>query len=119
MSDLQHLPPRRTFRLVTIRQADGTWYGGLHAVSICRGAYGFASRDLAWSYAWDQQQSLVREIEARFAEDADDSDVDPRDPHPTREGMFRLHNCARCGSGKRPCVRGNPRQCEYPHARND
>lgn len=44
---------------------------------------------------------------------------DPRDPDYTRTGMFVLHNCWRCKSGKRPCVRGNPNQCEYPHARND
>ena len=44
---------------------------------------------------------------------------DPRDPHPTRQGMFRLHNCARCSDGDRPCAQGDPRQCEYPHARND
>ena len=45
--------------------------------------------------------------------------VDPRDPDHSRVGMFVLHNCARCDDGKKPCVVGNPRQCEYPHARND
>lgn len=43
----------------------------------------------------------------------------PRDPDPTREGIFRDHNCARCDDGAKPCVGGNPRNCEYPHARND
>lgn len=33
--------------------------------------------------------------------------------------MFTNHNCAECGSGKRPCKRGNPSQCEFPYARND
>ncbi len=33
--------------------------------------------------------------------------------------MFRNHNCARCGSGEKPCARGNSSQCEHPHARND
>lgn len=33
--------------------------------------------------------------------------------------MFRDHNCAYCGSGRKPCKQGNPSQCEYPHARND
>ncbi len=36
-------------------------------------------------------------------------------PHP----MFRDHDCAYCGSGKKPCKQGNPSQCEFPHARND
>lgn len=45
--------------------------------------------------------------------------VDPRDPDPSREGIFRDHNCWRCNNGKRPCVKGTPNRCEYPHARND
>jgi hypothetical protein len=32
---------------------------------------------------------------------------------------FRDHFCARCRDGERPCVRGNPTTCEWPHARND
>jgi hypothetical protein len=36
-----------------------------------------------------------------------------------RDGVFRDHNCARCESGERACVRGDPRRCEFPHARND
>ena len=34
-------------------------------------------------------------------------------------GMFRDHSCWKCLDGKKPCVVGNPHQCEYPHARND
>jgi hypothetical protein len=48
--------------------------------------------------------------------------VDPRDPRrllPGMDPMFRDHNCARCKSGERACVRGNPRRCEWPRARND
>lgn len=45
--------------------------------------------------------------------------IDPRDPHPTRQGIFRDHNCWRCDSGAKPCVRGATNRCEYPHARND
>ena len=45
--------------------------------------------------------------------------IDPRDPDPTREGIFRYHNCYKCQSGKKPCVNGNPSRCDYPHARND
>jgi hypothetical protein len=33
--------------------------------------------------------------------------------------MFRDHNCAYCSDGEKPCKQGNPRQCEFPHARND
>ena len=44
---------------------------------------------------------------------------DPRDPDYSREGIFILHNCWRCQNGAARCVNGNPRQCEYPHARND
>lgn len=36
-----------------------------------------------------------------------------------RPGIFNHHNCWRCHSGELPCVNGNPRGCEYPHARND
>lgn len=44
---------------------------------------------------------------------------DPRDPDPTRDGIFRLHNCWRCKDGAEPCKSGNANRCEYPHARND
>lgn len=44
---------------------------------------------------------------------------DPRDPDPTKEGMFRDHNCWKCKDGALLCVVGEPRRCEYPHARND
>jgi DNA-binding transcriptional regulator YdaS (Cro superfamily) len=45
--------------------------------------------------------------------------VDLRDPDPRRVGIFQTHNCSRCKDGALPCVRGQPRQCEYLHARND
>lgn len=44
---------------------------------------------------------------------------DPRDPDPSRSGIFRDHNCSYCKSGEKPCVQGNPSQCEFPMARND
>lgn len=44
---------------------------------------------------------------------------DPRDPDYSREGIFVLHNCFRCDSGRLSCVQGNPSRCEYPRARND
>lgn len=45
--------------------------------------------------------------------------LDPRDPDPSREGIFRYHNCWKCQDGKKACVNGAPSRCEYPHARND
>lgn len=33
--------------------------------------------------------------------------------------IFRDHSCWKCSDGATPCVSGNSRQCEYPHARND
>lgn len=48
-----------------------------------------------------------------------DPPADPRDPDHRREGIFVCHNCARCSDGEKPCVHGNPNQCEFPHARND
>ena len=44
---------------------------------------------------------------------------DARDPDPSRKGIFRDHNCWKCGDGARPCANGLPNRCEYPHARND
>lgn len=38
---------------------------------------------------------------------------------PTKTGMFVLHRCWKCNDGERPCVAGEPRQCEFPHARDD
>ena len=36
-----------------------------------------------------------------------------------RDSKFRNHNCSRCRSGERACVNGDPRRCDWPHARND
>lgn len=46
---------------------------------------------------------------------------DPRDPDPSREGIFRDHNCWRCKDGALPCVKGKGRErdCDTLHARND
>jgi hypothetical protein len=49
----------------------------------------------------------------------DPKNLDPRDPDPSREGIFRDHNCWMCDYGRLPCVNVNPRQCQYPRARND
>jgi hypothetical protein len=43
-------------------------------------------------------------------------------PDPTKEGIFRDHNCWKCRSGELPCPFQKPGReylCEYPHARND
>jgi hypothetical protein len=45
--------------------------------------------------------------------------IDPRDPDPSRSGIFRDHNCSYCNNGQKPCRQGSSRGCEYPHARND
>ena len=45
--------------------------------------------------------------------------VDPRDPDPSRPGVFADHNCSVCDDGRRPCVRNNPRDCDTLFARND
>jgi hypothetical protein len=45
--------------------------------------------------------------------------LDPREPDPSREGIFRDHNCWKCQNGAKPCANGSPNRCEYPHARND
>jgi hypothetical protein len=48
-----------------------------------------------------------------------ESAPDPRDPGPSREGIFRDHNCWKCSDGAKPCAKGHTLNCEYPHARND
>ena len=73
------------------------------------------------------QSELDNEERERIAAEADNFGLsetaqawrDSRDPDPTKTGMFVLHNCWRCQNGAARCVFGNPRQCEYLHARND
>jgi hypothetical protein len=62
---------------------------------------------------------LLFEVDCAVSRERHGAVVDPRDPDPSRDGIFRNHNCHRCRDGQRPCVRGSPRQCEWPHARND
>ena len=40
-------------------------------------------------------------------------------PDYSRQGIFQTHNCSRCDNGNKACVRGDPRRCENPIARND
>lgn len=77
--------------------------------------------------SWERFNDQFRETEyernarlrAKRLAKADAAKLDPRDPDHSREGIFVYHDCSRCLDGKRPCVKGNPRQCEYPRARND
>lgn len=50
---------------------------------------------------------------------APETPPDPRDPDYSREGIFQYHNCWKCSDGRKPCIKGQPRNCEHPHARND
>jgi hypothetical protein len=38
---------------------------------------------------------------------------------PTRQGIFRSHNCWPCKHGAKPCVQGAWNRCDNPRARND
>ena len=35
------------------------------------------------------------------------------------DDIFRDYNCWKCSNGERRCIRIDPRQCEYLHARDD
>jgi hypothetical protein len=61
--------------------------------------------------------SLIEVRQAMYT--AASKKIDSRDPDPSKEGIFRDHNCWKCRNGKDPCHYGNPNQCDYPHARND
>lgn len=52
-------------------------------------------------------------------DEAADQPLDPRDPDPSREGIFRNHNCSYCRSGELPCREGDANRCSNPMARND
>lgn len=58
---------------------------------------------------WDDQ----------FREDEDERNARLATKRAAVSGMFRDHSCWKCLDGKKSCIVGNPRQCEYPHARND
>lgn len=65
-------------------------------------------------------ESCERAIRALDPEQiAKEAKPDPRDPDPSREGVFRDHNCWKCKNGLLPCVAKTPRNCEFLHARND
>lgn len=72
---------------------------------------------------WERYNDQFRETEdernERLATKRRARAADLRDPDPTREGIFRTHNCWKCLDGKVPCAAGNAATCRYPHARND
>lgn len=64
----------------------------------------------------------IESIKARKYECFIKAYVDPRDPEPTRVGIFRYHNCWKCKDGTRLDLRPTPERpgnCGHPHARND
>jgi hypothetical protein len=62
----------------------------------------------------------VERFDRQFAEDDDERNERLRVKRIRQANtMFRDHSCWKCQDGTMPCVRGEPRQCEYPHARND
>lgn len=66
----------------------------------------------------ERNERLAARRKARLVYDKDRRTI-VSDADPSKTGMFVLHRCWKCGDGARPCVVGNPRQCEYPHARDD
>jgi hypothetical protein len=69
---------------------------------------------------WDDQfAESESERNARLRAKRLAKTLDPRDTDPSREGVFRDHNCWKCNSGEKPCVVGNPSRCDNLHARND
>lgn len=75
-----------------------------------------------WGINWDAHTRMFTYDKRKTAElliPPKTYGIDPRDPDPARVGIFRNHNCAQCHDGMKPCKRGNPNQCDYPHARND
>lgn len=90
--------------------------------SKCLGLAEHFLRDVKGAYGTEQQKlaEAIQEVCEDFCRDVEALEIiDPRDPDPSRPGIFRDHNCYRCKDGTQPCVKGNPNQCEYPHARND
>lgn len=72
-----------------------------------------------WDRFNDQFRETEEEKQERWAKRRAAKKVDPRDPDPSRSGIFRDHNCWRCNDGREPCVTGGSARCPYPHARND
>ncbi|MDE2232522.1 MAG: hypothetical protein KGJ90_00120 [Patescibacteria group bacterium] len=68
--------------------------------------------------SWERQE---RQRKARLKARSE-KPLDPRDPDPSRPGIFRDHNCWKCKDGTElsKCPTPNrPGNCGYPHARND
>lgn len=77
-----------------------------------------ADAELSPDPEWDDEE-FEGHCDGEDAVRERDGRVDPRDPDPSRPGIFRDHNCWKCQDGKLPCAKGHTLNCEYPHARND
>lgn len=75
--------------------------------------------DGLWFIARTAPEAYLQQELRRLHAAVEMAQPDPRDPDHSRPGIFAYHNCSRCDDGKRPCKQGNPRQCEFPIARND
>jgi hypothetical protein len=66
----------------------------------------------------ERNERLAARRKARLIYDKDKRTI-VNSSDPAKTGMFVLHRCWKCNDGELACVVGSPRQCEYPHARND
>lgn len=76
---------------------------------------------------WDKEMQKALEADGEKLRQMTGKDHGPRfaaDPFidPTKAGtVFEDHSCYRCDSGNKPCIngKGNERNCDTLHARND
>ena len=66
----------------------------------------------------ERNERLAAQRKARLIYDKDRRTI-VNAAEPAKTGMFVLHSCWKCDDGAEQCVQGHPRQCEFPHARND
>lgn len=70
----------------------------------------------------EQRIRKLKKIESRARQIADNS-FRPAAEIPNMiadlAAILRDHRCWCCQDGDLPCKNGNPRQCEFPRARND
>jgi hypothetical protein len=93
------------------------WFGGYgHRPSTEPRAYNGGAHDI---FSFNTMEVVATASAFGALAAAGLQSPDPREDDPTREGIFRSHNCSRCQDGAKPCVRGATNRCEYPRARND
>lgn len=94
-------------------------------VETCRGELQGATAAILDRIAEGRSRpALSSEVQPVGSERSDEgkegaSAVDAREDDPTREGIFRSHNCWKCEHGAKPCVQGGWNRCDNPRARND